>query len=837
VSSTQLELAMRWKGEIDGDLAPILAGYRAVPGVHDELVDGEGRIRPHWAAMLSRLAALGGPEIERRFAGADRHLAESGVVYRVYGEGADADRPWPLAHLPIVVDAADWAVLAEGVLQRARLFEAVLADLMGDARLVADGVLPAALVAGNPEFLRPLAGVRPAGGSHLHLYAADVSRAPDGRWWVLADRTQAPSGAGYTIENRIAVSRALPELFDALGVERLGPFFQAMRSGLAGASGQDDARIALLTPGPWNETYFEHAYLARVLGFQLVEGGDLLATGNALSVRTVEGPRRVDVLVRRVDADFADPLELHPSSRLGVAGLVEVVRRGGVVMANALGSGLVEAPALAGYLPGLSRRLLGEDLRLPSVATWWCGDPTARETVIATLDRLMLSPAFGRSLHGILDSTGVLGSRLSVAEKARFATLLARRGADFVGREPLRLSTAPLWDKGRLQARPFAIRIFVARTANGWTVMPGGLARLSDREDVRTLSMQRGGRSADVWVLGDRPASRPEVRLLPEPDQVEIRRDNGILPARVADNLFWFGRYLERAETTLRLLRGLVGHGDDGMAETSRGLSRRIRRLLETWGAVPPEALTLDDAAGAALWGEGAGSVTSLVGEAHRTGTVVRDRLSPDCWRAVVDLRERLKVRAEADLKPPSVGLEVERALRTLAAIVGLAHETMNRREGWRFFDLGRRIERGIGLARSARTFARRDAGVDSLDLLLDLADARLTYRSRYLSGTARRPVLDLVLLDEGHPRAVAYQVARIGEHLARLTGRREGDLLEPAERLAQRLVTTLETTDAGVFDADHISAIEVELMGVSDTVTAHWFGRGVPLAEDEVEA
>ena len=827
---------MRWKGEIEGDLAPILAGYRPVPGVHDEMVDAEGRIRPYWAKMLGRLAALGREEIDRRFAGADRHLAESGVVYRVYGEEGEGDRPWPLAHLPIVIDAADWAVLEAGVLQRAQLFETVLTDLMGEGRLVADGVVPAALIAGNPEYLRPLAGVKPAGGSHLLLYAADVTRAPDGRWWVLADRTQAPSGAGYAVENRIAVSRALPELFDALGVERLGPYFQGMRSGLAAASGRDDVRIALLTPGPWNETYFEHAYLARVLGFQLVEGGDLVANGSGLAVRTVEGLGRIDVLIRRIDADWADPLELDPSSRLGVPGLVEAVRRGGVVVANALGSGLVEAPAFAGYLPGLARRLTGEPLKLPNVATWWCGEAAARQTVLRDLDRLMLSPAFGRSLHGILDSTGILGERLSAAEKVRIAALVTRRGVDFVGREPLRLSTAPVWDKGRLQPRPFAIRVFAARTANGWTVMPGGLARISEREDVRSLSMQRGGRSADVWVLGEGPATRPEVRLMPEPDAVEIRRDNGILPARVADNLFWFGRYLERAETTLRLLRGFDGR-DDGLAETSHDLPQRVATLLTAWGALDRERPRRDDVVAAVLWGPAPGSVTSLIGEAHRTGEVVRDRLSPDCWRAVADLRDRLRVRAEADLKPTAAGIEVERALRTLAAVVGLAHETMNRREGWRFFDLGRRIERGIGLARAARVFGREGADADALDLLLDLADGRVTYRTRYISGTARRPVLDLVLLDEGHPRAVAYQVARIVEHLARLTGRREGDLLEPAERLAQRLVTTLETTDAGVFDGEHIEAIEVELMGVSDTVTSHWFGRAVPLAADESEA
>ena len=828
---------MQWNGGVDPTLAPLLAGYRTVPGVHDELVDAHGRVRPQWAGLFARIDRLGRPEVECRFAGADRYLRDSGVVYRVYGEAEDADRPWPLAHLPIVLAPDDWSVLAEGMLQRARLFEALLGDLMGEARLVADGTLPAALVAGNPEYLRPLSGIVPAGGHHLHLYAADVGRAPDGRWWVLAERTQAPSGAGYAIENRIALSRALPEAFDDLGIQRLGPFFQAMRAGLAATGGRDDARIALLSPGPWNETYFEHAFLARCLGFQLVEGGDLVASERGVAVKTVAGLERIDVLLRRVDADFADPLELNPGSRLGVPGLVEAVRAGRVVVANALGSGLVEAPALIGWLPMLARRLLGEELRLPNVATWWCGEPPARETVIRELDRLALAPAFGRSLPGILDSAGVLGARLSGAERRRYIDKLQRRGVDFVGREPLRLSTAPVWEKGRLTPRPFAIRVFVARTPSGWTVMPGGLARFSEREDVRYLSMQRGGRSGDVWVMGERPATRPEVRLMPEPDAAEIHRSNGILPSRAADNLFWFGRYLERAETTLRLLRGLDGHGDDGVVEISRDLTRRITRLLVSWGAIPvdPEGGPVDIAE-AAAWGPLPGSVANLIAEAHRTGAVVRDRLSPDAWRALRDLGDRLR-RPTLETRPVHVFEEVEYGLRTIAAVVGLAHENMNRREGWRFFDLGRRIERAIGIARSARRFAEENADVDALDLLLDLADGRVTYRTRYLSGSARRPVLDLVLLDEANPRAVAFQVTAIAEHLAALVGRRPGDLLRPAERLATRLAGTLETSDAGTFDAARIEAIEGDLMAISDAVTAQYFGHAPPIAPEDGEA
>ncbi|WP_228259504.1 circularly permuted type 2 ATP-grasp protein [Siculibacillus lacustris] len=820
----QLELAMPWGRGTDPAVAALVGGYRGLPGVHDEMIDAEGRVRPHWLPVLSHLAGLGAVETATRFAGADRYLRESGVVYRVYGEGGDVDRPWPLAHLPIVLTEADWEKLAEGVVQRARLFEAVLGDLMGDATLVADGAVPAAIVAGNPEFLRPLAGVRPADGHHLHLYAADVSRAPDGRWWVLADRTQAPSGAGYAIENRIALSRVLPELFDSLGVERLGPFFQALRSGLVEASSRDDARVALFSPGPWNETYFEHAFLARCLGFQLVEGGDLVASSAGVSVRTVEGLEPVDVLLRRVDADFSDPLELNPGSRLGVPGLTEAVRAGRVVVANALGSGLVEAPALTGYLPGLARRLLGEQLLLPNVATWWCGEPAARATVLRNLQDLALAPAFGRSLPGILDSAGVLGARLSKADRERYVAKVERRGVDFVGREPLRLSTAPIFDKGRLAPRPFSIRIFVARTPTGWRAMPGGLARFSEREDARFLSMQRGGRSGDVWVIGTAPATRPEVRLLPEPDAAEIRRDGGILPARAADNLFWFGRYVERAETTLRLLRGLDGN-DDGVVEISPDLARRIARLLVTWGAAEEDD---DPVAESALWGDGSGSVASLVAEAHRTGAVVRDRLSPDAWRALIDLRDRLRD-PDAAHRRDLFG-EIEKALRTIAAIVGLAHENMNRREGWRFLDLGRRIERAIGLSRSARRFAEDGTDVDALDLLLDLADGRLTYRMRYLAGSARRPVLDLVLLDEANPRAVAFQVARIREHLAALPGR-HGGIPDAADRIVARLTEILAASDPAIFDTTRIEAIVADLMALSDAVTTRCFGHASPVA------
>ena len=831
-AEAQLELAIGDAGSAAA--ARLTRGYRAEADVYDELVDADGRIRPHWLPLLSGMAGLGEAGLAARFGAADRYLRESGVVYRVYGE-EDGERPWPLTHMPLVLDAADWRTLAEGIVQRAELFEALLADLYGEARLVTEGVVPAALVAGSPEFLRPLVGAKPPGGRYLQIYAADVSRAPDGRWWVLADRTQAPSGAGYVIQNRIAVSRGLRDLYEAMDVARMTGFFQALRAGLGRLTGREDPRVALLTPGPWNETYFEHAYLARSLGFLLVEGGDLAVAGDHIALRTIEGPEPVDAILRRIDADFADPLELNGASHLGVPGLVEAVRKGRIVVANALGTGLVEAPGFVGYLPALARRLLGEDLKLPNVASWWCGEPVAREAVLADLAGKAIVPAFGRSLPGMLDSTGVDGRSLNAAERARLADRIMSRGVDFVGQEPIRLATTPVMEQGRLVPRPYALRVFAAHGPDGWHVMAGGLCRISARRDARALSMQRGGRSADVWVLGraglGAAAIRSDVALVPDPEHIEIRRQTGPLPSRAADNLFWFGRYLERAEATLRLVRGLEGTSDDGALEPRAALREDIAEVLALCGATPFGIADARRAAALAIAGRSGSSLPTLVSAARRNAATLRDRLSPDAWRALVQLARRVSA-ATPERIVDDVFEIAETELRAVSSIVGLGHETMNRVEGWRFLDLGWRIERAIAVTRLARRFGA--GSPEALDLLLELVDARISYRARYIAGIARRPVLDLVLLDAAHPRSVAFQVERVVDHLEHLASRREGSPRDTAARLARKLAVELESAEPGAFDADRLGVVERALMEISDAVTARYFG---PPAAPEDEA
>ena len=500
--------------------------YARLPGIPDEYIGEDGAPRAAWSRFFDAFAALSPADIERRFASADRHLREAGVTYRAPGE--TADRLWPLSHLPLIIDEADWQQLTTGIAQRAQLLEMVLRDLYGEGRLVTDGAVPAAAIAGSNEYLRAVCGVKPPGGRYLHLYAADVGRGPDGRWWVLNDRTQAPSGAGYALENRLVLSRAFSNLYKSMNVERVAPFFEAFRDSLRASADRDEPRIGLLTPGAFSETYFEHATLARYLGFLLVEGDDLAVSGDRIHIRTVAGLKRLDVLLRRVDSNFLDPLELDASSHLGVPGLIDVLRKDGVVVANMPGSGVLEARALLGFLPSLCRRLLSENLIMPHIATWWCGQKAAREEVLSRLEDFAIEGAYGRAVPGFSGNGPVLAAELSPAERDRLRSAIADRGIDYVGQELVRLSTTPVWEQGRITPRPFVLRVFAAATPHGWTILPGGFCRIAEQPDARAVSMGDGARSADVWIVSDKAVSAST--LLPAAEAVRIRRIAGVVP-------------------------------------------------------------------------------------------------------------------------------------------------------------------------------------------------------------------------------------------------------------------------------------------------------------------
>lgn len=807
--------------------AALIAGYRPFPGIHDELVDATGAIRPHWEPFLSEWCALSPDELSRRFGLADRHAHDTGLSYRVHGDVDENDpgfgeRAWPLSHVPLVIPEAEWQVIAAGITQRAQLLSALLDDIYGPGELIAKGLLPAAAITGSPDYLRPLHDT--ADGA-LQLYAADLGRGPDGRWWVLQDRTQAPSGAGYALENRLALARAFPDMFRSMNIERLASFFQGFRAGLVARSKRIEPRICLLTPGPLNESYFEQAYLARYLGFLLVEGGDLLMREGRVQVRTIAGLKRADVIWRRIDGDFADPLELNAQSALGVAGLVEAVRQGQVHVANGLGSGVVEARALMGFLPAIAKALAGEELILPHIATWWCGQLQERQTVLDRFDEMSVASAF-RSTDGGHGGEPVLPGELPEAERAALRDRIAARGMDYVGQEVVRLSTMPVFQNGRLEPHPMTLRVFAAATPDGWKVMPGGFCRISDEPDARAVSLRMGVRSCDVWITAKAPVA--QISLLPTPDRISIRRVTGTLPSRAADNLFWLGRYLERGEATLRLVRALLGRLIDADPAPERADTiRQLAGMLVAWGAAQPGQDGSSPAAQAyaALYSLDAyGSAAASVREARRTASVIRERLSVDAWRLFGDLQRQLTPNGGRALSEGETFEIADRALKSLAAFSGLSQENMVRGDGWRFLDIGRRVERGVVTCRFARQFSDDHATDDSLDALLDLTDSQITYRSRYLIGASPLPVLDLVMLDPYNPRSVAFQIERLDAEIASLPTLSDDGMLEEPRRLALRLAADSRTMAASQLDRAGILQVEQALMTLSGAIAERYF-------------
>ena len=805
-----------------------LRGYRTVAGIPDELFDSTGRPRDYWLQFLGELADYPAGEIRNRFNLATRHIRDTGVSYRIYGE--ENERSWPINPVPLIINPAEWAAIAAGVEQRATLMEALLRDIYGAGTLVAEGALPAAVLTGSPDFIRALRGVSPPGGRYLQLYAADMARGPDGRWWVLGDRTQAPSGAGYELENRLVLSRAYPNLYNAMNVERLAPFFDGLRKGLASAAERKDPRICLLTPGPFSETYFEQAHLARYLGFLLVEGDDLVARDGLVYVRTIAGLKRADVILRRVDAEFIDPLELNSASQLGVPGLLDAIRQGGVAVVNMPGSGVLESKALLGFLPKLCRRLLGEELKMPNVATWWCGQPAENNLVRANRD-LVIAPAFNNVRSGDPFGAPRLMADLDDNEMAQLMARLEDRPQDFVGQDVVRLSTMPVLRDDSLEPAPFVLRVYAAATPDGFRIMPGGFCRISDQMDVRAISMGEGARTADVWVIADRPVE--PVTLLADQEDVKIRRILGHLPSRAADNLFWLGRYLERAEATLRLVRSLCTSLMDAEAAV-HGAGETLVKLQEL--LIASEALAEEslgaralDAARAALHdAEANGSVRTLVRKARRTAAGMRERLSVDFWTLLLNLEGGLSDPDRQVWSEAHALQQAESALHIFAALSGLAQENMNRTAGWRFLDMGRRIERGVNTCRFARALVHADATSDDLDLMLDLADSQITYRAHYLVGLALTPVRDMVVLDPFNTRSVAFQVFALRDHMAALPVLVADGMMEAPSRILRQLTAEIETSVAADLDSDATLRFENALLNLSGAVADRYFLQGL---------
>jgi len=779
---------------------PLSEKYPVPLGLYDEMYSSAGTIRPHWEYLIRSLETLGTQELALREQKTQRLLREDGVTYNVYDDPQGRARFWALDLIPLLLISQEWSIIERGLIQRAELLNLILADLYGPRALIAKGLLPPELIYTHPGFLRPCYNVRPSEGCYLPLYAADVARASDGSMWVIGDRTQAPSGAGYALENRIVLSRVWPSLYRDSHVHRVALFFRAMRATLSALAPRhrDNPRIVLLTPGPGNETYFEHAYLANYLGFSLVQGNDLTVRDNRVWLKTIDGGHPIDVIVRRVDDTFCDPLELRKDSVLGTPGLLQAARLGQVAIANPLGSGVLENPALMAFLPRLARQLLGEDLRLPSVATWWCGGERECAYVLANLHRLVVKPIFPHP-----STATVFGANLSTVEQQALADQVRARPHLFVGQEQVALSTTPVLSGAGLQPRPSVLRSFLVARDESYVVMPGGLTRVAPNLATSIVSNQRGGISKDTWILASEPEK--EVSLLASSvDSIRVTRTNSDTPSRVADNLFWLGRYAERAEGSARLLRTVV------LRLLESPLPRQDACLIQLLRIVTHLTVTypgfVEEGADERLAAPEQ-ELLEVMGSNQRTGNLhftvhaltlaarsVRDYLSDDSWRVLNNLQYELG--QPRHLSEALVGLE--QLLFGLAAFTGMSTERMSRGYGWRFLDIGRRLERALlssSLLRAVGVPVSESAG-SLWEALLAITDSLVTYRRRYRSQIEAGAVCDLLLLDESSPRSIAYQLVRLQKQVVGLPRKNVSSHRDVEERLLLEALTAVRLAE-----------------------------------------
>ncbi|WP_322064346.1 circularly permuted type 2 ATP-grasp protein [Burkholderia ubonensis] len=791
------------------ELAAALAAPAAA-GRYDELRGSAAGLQapalaPAWRAFFTHLGSDGVADLDRRADALQRRMRENGLFYQLHEQraGDGATGPWSLDLLPLIVTSQDWAAIERGVLQRVRLLNAMMADLYGPQTILQRGLLPPALVTGHPGYLRAMRGARVPGDTWLHVVAFDLARGPDGQWRVIAHHTQGAAGLGYLLENRLIVSRLLPRTFRGLRVQRLAASYRALLQSMQALSpAGKNSRIVLLTPGTHSATYFEHAYLARYLGLTLVEGGDLTARDNRVFLKTLRGLEPVHGILRRVDDAWLDPLELRPDSLLGVPGLLQAVRAGNVLLANAPGSSFLESPGMLGFLPRLAESLLGATLTLPAVHSWWCGEPAACDDALPQLARCIIKPSFPPDVQAGGGFEPVIGARLTHAQLAEWRARILANPAHYTVQADLPLSQAPTWpghrepgdgysnDYGggaRIVPKPLLLRVFaLADGAARWRVLPGGLSRVGARDALFNAPMPRGGSTVDTWVMTEGVVDATTLlQTHLSADDLTTAQPRAIA-SRAAENLFWLGRYTERATNLMRLARAALERlrGEDD-ADSPAHLEL-IDTLCRDTGLIAadapsavdaPRAFQLALAASLTRGADRAAGIASCLFGMRGAAAAIRERLSSEQWRLIDDATQLFadstgNAEAEAEEQLGNEALQLlERLGLLLGAITGAQTDNMTRDDGWRLLSIGRQIDR-LDFLCSVLRFAFEEGAVhkqDGFELVLELFDSAITFRSRFQRGFDVAPLLSLVVLDTDNPRSLAWGVQAMRGRLTKV--------------------------------------------------------------------
>jgi len=803
--------------------------------VFNEVYEANGSPRPHWQKFLNALRTVAPSEFALRNAQADRMLRENGVNYHSATGGGQGARPWRLDLLPMLMTASDWASIEQALSQRATLLNLLIADIYGKRRLIDNGTLPPEVLYANPEFLRPFCDIRQSDQAPMFLYAAELARSANGQWWVMADRSEAPAGPGFALENQIVSSRTMPSAFKSIPVERLAPFFARLQNALRRrvARSTDSPRIVLLSSGPSHPYYFEDVYLARYLGYTMVEGGDLAIRNDMVYLKTLAGLAPVDIVLARCAESGLDPLELGGFAAHGVPGLLNAMRSGNVTITNTPGCGIIGAPVFMAFLPQLCQQLLGEPLRMPSISTWWCGDAGNFHQILARLDELVLKPAFQKS-----GGEEIIFSDLTKEQRERVLTRIKSEPWAWVVQEKIARSAVPVWSDDGVHCGHAAVRAFLVEDENAWHLMPGGLIRIAPDSGPMHLSVAAGDGSKDLWVIADRKVD-PVSLLTPRDQPAELRRTSAQFPSRVADNLFWLGRSLDRCDFLSRLVRALaerlVGEGSVDTTEV-----RFLTRALSEMGQLEPgfvvegmelQLPSLTEALPVAVYDPTEfGGLARTVSELTRLASLVRDWISPDTWHRINLASEAFQAAPTKDWRDLADVVSTSNALiGDLASVSGLISDGMNRGPSWRFLDIGRCIERAGATARLLVSADLRKSPVppNLLKTIVEVMDVRMTYRFRYRENLQRNAVLDLTITDDTNPRSLAYQIDRLVSHVDRLPGYEATPLRSEEMRLVMaaahvvRMLTTDDlaaTTPRAVLNA--LKTVDDSMIKLSDALT-----------------
>jgi uncharacterized circularly permuted ATP-grasp superfamily protein/uncharacterized alpha-E superfamily protein len=781
--------------------------WSAPPNGHfNEAYEGLNKPRSHWEYLLDSINSLGFSGLEDRHKKASRILRDDGATYNLSVDPLSA-KTWELDPIPMLIPSDDWVEIESGLIERADLLNLVLKDIYGPRELIRQSIIPPEIIYGHPGFLRQCQGITVPGEHQLTMHAADMVRGPDGKIVIIGDRTQAPSGAGYALENRTVLSRVMPSIFRDSQVHRLALFFQTLRNTLSSlATETDDPQIVILTPGAYSETYFEHTYLSNYLGYPLVQGSDLTVRDGQVWLKSLNGLSKVDVILRRVDDIYCDPVELKSDSFLGIPGLVEVIRAGNVVVSNPIGSGILETPALLKYLPQISQHFFGRELTLPSVGTWWCGDKNDLAYVKANLDQLIIKPAMRQ-----VDNPSVYGHLLTAAKKAEVLAQIEKTPHLYVAQSYISPSYLPSWQDNQISSRPSIFRSFtVSNQANSqstYSVMAGGLTRVGLSDSDTVVTNQAGSQSKDTWILASEPEK--QISLIEEHSGLKDLAHESNLPSRVVENLFWLGRYAERAESTLRLIRTIFMqlNGIEPLPEKCKEL---LLQALSTQTNCLPGFMDKNllenpdqELINIILDGNRPGSIKSSLLALLTSSEEVKEMLSADTHRIINDLRDHLYELERSFISglPSAPEESLDPLVTTLLALSGLSHESMLRGVGWKFQEIGRRTERTLQTAKLLQSLLTEALSGSQQQLILESVllsvEALITFRRRYRAHTDVAHGLELLMLDATNPRSIFYQLQRLKNHYMELPQANiSRPSLSPGEKLLVKSLNDIQLAD-----------------------------------------